>query len=341
MLVPAAPVNQTHARADSRRPSRAGRAACLRCLPRPSDHGAMTGVNSGGSWDDSDSGGQPCAAGKHCAEADYEGNPQHGPRPFCHTDELRVGTAIRDLPRVYAEVHAKIGKSGAGHGEQRVSGGGWEAPAPVDLDVDAFLRQAVLVALTWEERVRHAAGLSNPNLCPACQRSGAGSDRECPACDVLRVRDGAALSRACRLLAGPDRERTGHLATLLALAPEDVWRPVKPDEAEPGAATYADEAGDWWQRTPMGGAEAGVEFLRLAGKARGILGISPRRQRVPLRCDGCGSLTLVQREALAGDWEDVIRCTNCPRVYAGADYEELMTRWWKLGNEAAKAGRAP
>lgn len=160
-------------------------------------------------WDDGEQGTTPCACGRQCAERDYMGNPKLGPRAFCDTDRSYIGSAIRGLPQVYAELRLRLAKPG--QQEERVSGSR-EAPVPVDLETEAFMRHIVLVALTWEETVRAVASLSNPDLCPSCEGDGRRGARDCRTCrgsGVVRARDGASLQRACELLAGRDRDRAG------------------------------------------------------------------------------------------------------------------------------------
>jgi hypothetical protein len=275
-------------------------------------------------WDDSDSGGVSCACGRGCAEGDYAGNPKVGPRAFCETDATHIGSAIRALPEMYVELRLKLAKSQ--QQEERVSGSR-EAPTPLDLRVEAFMRHVILVAVSWEEQVRAAADLSQPDG---------------------RVRDGIALARACRLLGGDSPSRTGHLSTLLMLEPEDKNRPLPGSvmlrELEPGSSVRIDDAGDAWQKREMGGADAGLEFLALNGHCRSLLGLTLQRRRVPLRCDArdgdgrlCGQLTLVQREALAGGWEPVVRCTACGRAHIGEAFELLMVRWFEATQAVAEA----
>lgn len=292
-------------------------------------------------WDDSDSGGQPCACGRHCAEADNAGNAQVGPRAFCATDTHHIGAVIRGLPGMYTDLSLKLAKEG--QREERVSGSR-DAPVPVDLEVQAFMRHLVLCALTWEELVRQAADLSNPDLCPSCRGEGSIQGRGCRTCQgdgVIRARDGAALQRACVLLGGRDHERTGYLGTLLGLEPAPVTRPVpgstRLSELEPGSAIRIDSAGDAWERKDRGGADAGLEFLKLNGRARGILGLTLESRRVAARCE-CESIgTIKQRQAISGGWEAVARCSACGRAYIGAEFEDLMGREFEATQNAGRA----
>lgn len=302
--------------------------------------------DQGDGWDDDETAGRPCACGRDCAERDYQGNPQRGPRPFCRTDEVHVGAVIRGLPERYTELSLRLVPSG--QQDERVSGGSREAPAPLDLEVQAHMRHLVLVAVTWEWAVRDAAGLSQPDLCPACDGYGAiTAGQVTAACDtchgdgMVSSRDGVVLQRACRLLAGQDGGRPGYLVTLLSLPPLRVTRPVPGNRAirdlAPGSVIRVDSSGDAWEEVDADGTAAGLEFLRVNGRVRAMLGLSLQKRRVPVRCDGCQQLTLTQREAAGGGWEDVARCSNCPQAYIGDEFTGLMTRWYQAGQKAARA----
>lgn len=296
-------------------------------------------------WDDSESGGTACACGRHCAERDYQGNPARGPRAFCETDRSHIGAAIRGLPQAYAELSLRLAKSG--QQDERVSGSR-EAAVPVDLETETFMRHIVLVTLTWEEIVRSAFSLSNPDLCLSCAGDGERDGRQCPACQgsgVIRSRDGVALQRACVLLGGEDDDRTGYLGPLLSLEAGQVIRPVPGSkrlaELKPGTVISIDSAGDAWEQGEMDGTGAGLEFLALNGRARGMLGLSRQRRRVAeVPCDGCRGKTLVQSEAKAGGWEPVVRCTACPTAYTGAAYDLLMARVYQVQLEALERDKA-
>lgn len=274
-------------------------------------------------WDDSDQGSQACACGRQCAERDYQGNAARGPRAFCETDRRHIGQAIRALPEAYVQLHGLLAPSS--QQEEHVSGSR-EAPVPLNVHAEAFMREIVHVACGWENTVRQVARLSRPD-------------------PRLTVRDGPALDRACRLLAGTGRRDpdgypdTGYLDTLLALAPAVARRFANPTarlrDLEPGTVIEIDQAGDAWQDTEMDGTAAGLEFLRLNGRARGMIGLTRQRRRITeVPCDGCRGKTLVQAEAKAGGWEPVVRCTACPTSYTGAAYDLLMGRAYRAQLEA-------
>lgn len=283
---------------------------------------------SGGYWDDDDEGGTSCACDRQCAERDYQGIPKRGPRAFCDTDRDWIGTAIRSLPETYVLLRGLLVPSM--QQEEHVSGSR-EAPVPVNLDVQAFMQQVVHVALSWEDQVRAVARLSD------LPDGG--------------VRDGAALARACRLLAGTGRRDssgypdTGYLDTLLSLPPESKERFFPPNlklgSLAPGTRIRVDTSGDAWGETEMDGTAAGLEFLRLHGRARGMIGFTRQRRRLTeVPCDGCRGKTLVQWEAKAGGWEPVVRCSACPTSYTGAAYDLLLGRVYQEQLRALAKQRA-
>lgn len=283
--------------------------------------------NYAGQWDDSDTGARSCAVGRHCGEADFAGNPQLGPRAFCTTDERRIGEAVRDLPGRYVELHAKLGEKSQGDGI-RVAGGDTSAPLPLNPGVDEFLRYLELVVLTWEERVRTAQGLSNPDSCPFCRGDGC---HGCAWSGVRRWRPGEAVDRACRLLGS-------RIPALLSLPPDETVRPLSPEDPQhPGSVLFADSSGDWYERRPMDGTDAGLEFLALNGKMRGRLGLNLRSERVPVPCPACGMLALKQRETPGGGLEDLIRCSDCGTRFIGDELGAIVEAYRAAREEQAKA----
>jgi hypothetical protein len=236
-----------------------------------------------------------------------------GPRPFCDTDHYRIGDAISRLPQTYAELRLLLPVTG--QQEERVTGSR-EAPVPVNLDVQAFMRQVVWVACSWEDQVRAAVRLSD---LPDGRR-----------------RDGVALAQASRTL-------TAHLTALLSLPHETKVRFVSSRQRadmEPGEF-WTDTAGDAWAYADMDGTGAGLEFLQVHGRARGMLGLTRQRRKITeVPCDGCRGKTLVQSEAKAGGWEPVVRCTACPVSYAGAHYDLLMGRCYQVQLEELDKRRA-
>jgi hypothetical protein len=270
-----------------------------------------------------------------CEERDYQGNANLCPRAFCETDTQYIARAITELPLTYVELRGLLARSE--QLEERVSGSR-EPPIPIAADVQAFMREIVHVTLSWEERVYGIADLSD-------YPDG-------------RRRDSVALDHACRYL-------NRYLGTLLSLEPHEYTRAatrIRVDEviAEHGDETPElvlneagqpwvalqpiryDTSGDAWEDVTLDGTGAGLEFLALNGRARGMLGKSRQRRRITeVRCDECKGKTLVQYEAHDGGWEPKVRCTDCPNAYIGPSYDLLMGRVYQVQlEELGKAARS-
>lgn len=262
--------------------------------------------------DDEEEAGDPCACGSRCAESDYQGNARRCPRAFCRTDERYIADAIAALPETYRQVRTLLARSQ--QQEERVSGSR-EAPLPLAADVEAFLREIVRVAVSWEDQVMAVARLSDYPDGPR--------------------RDTVALADAARTL-------HAHLTTLLSLAPETKQRFVPPSrlDAEPDLEVHFDTAGDAWEFPRLDGTDAGLEFLALHGRARGMCGLTRRRRRITeVACDGCHELTLVQREAVTGGWEPAVRCSDCPNAYTGLLFTHIMARVYEAQVAALEEDR--
>lgn len=295
---------------------------------------------------DDQAGLTPCARGMRCEERDYQGNANLCPRAFCETDTRYIARAIKDLPMTYVELRGLLAVSE--QAGERVSGSR-EPPIPIATDVQAFMREIVHVTLSWEERVREVASLSDYAE-TARKILGLGDDEE------VRRRDSVALSDACLTL-----ER--YLDTLLSLEPHEFRRAATRKRADEIIEACGDEvpelvlngaglrwtalrpihydtSGDAWEDIPLDGTGAGLEFLTLNGRARGMLGKSRQRRRVTeVRCDDCKGRTLVQYEAHDGGWEPKVRCTDCPNVYLGPLYDHLMGRVYQVQlEELGKTG---
>lgn len=271
--------------------------------------------------------GQPCARGIRCEERDYRGQAAYGPRTFCETDSRYIRRAIADLPRTYAEVRLLLARSE--QAGERVTGSR-EPPIPLAADVEAFMRKIVHVTLSWEEAVRRHASLSD-------YPDG-------------RRRDAVMLAGACRTLAGEYRGHEligGYFEALLNLGPEAMRREIarkradeiigaEGDNIDPGRIIH-DTSGQLWEVSDMDGTAAALEFLALNGQARGMLGLSRQRRRITeVPCDDCKAKTLVQYEARDGDWDPVVKCTNCPNVYIGQRFEFLMARVYETQAKALR-----
>jgi hypothetical protein len=254
--------------------------------------------------------GTPCAREQQCAESDYQGNATLCPRAFCEKDEQWIGKILREMPGTYVGLRLLLARSQ--QQEERVSGSR-EAPIPLATDIEAFMREIVHVTLDWEEQVMAVRRLSD---LPSGRR-----------------RDAVSLVHACRTLS------TG-LSTLLSLAPETKVRYVPVSrlyEEDLDYRIWWDTAGDAWADTTMDGTDAGLELIRVSGRARGMLGLNRGRRRITeVPCDDCKATTLVQWEGRDGGWEPVIRCTNCPNAYIGTRFELMAGRIYKVQMEKLK-----
>lgn len=280
-----------------------------------------------------ESAGQPCARGHRCEERDYQGNPKYGPRAFCETDARSIRQDILALPMHYAALRGLLAY--ASQAGERVSGSK-EPPIPLAADVEAFMREIVHVTCSWEDAVRAAARLADP---PEGRR-----------------RDGVMLGDAVRTLAGEYRRKAdghhemigGHFGTLMSLESQHMRRAItrrrveeiieeEGDAIDPGRVIW-DVSGQPWEALDMDGTAAGLEFLALNGRARGMLGLSRQRRSITeVRCDTCKGKTLVQYEGRDGGWEPVAKCTNCPEVYSGQRFDWLMRRVYEAQVEALDA----
>jgi hypothetical protein len=248
--------------------------------------------------------GTPCARESQCTDADYQGNAILCPRSFCEKDEAWIRRILTEMPETYTRMRMLLARSQ--QQEERVSGSR-EAPIPLATDIDMFMRQIVLVTCGWEETVRAVGSLSDY---PEGRR-----------------RDAVQLATASRTLAA-------HLTILLSLGPCDVTRLITFEQAletSPEDEVRYNTAGEPILHTTMDGTAAGLEFIRLSGRARGMQGLNRGRRRITeVPCDDCQATTLVQWEARDGGYEPVIRCTNCPNAYIGTRFELLMGRIYRI-----------
>lgn len=266
--------------------------------------------------------GDPCARGPRCESRDYQGNPQRCPQPFCRKDRDWIIRSITDLPEDYRTLRDELLPRSTQQ-EERVSGSK-EPPLPLAADVQAFMREMVHIAVSWEEHVRAANRLSH---IPAG-----------------RVRDEMALWRAAGIL-------SGHVDSLISLSGSLVTRHAtrkrleeigdehtavedRGGEPDPYQVRW-DASGDAWENKTMDGTQAALELLALHGRAWGMLGLSrPRRRITEVDCDECGAKSLFQRGASSGGWDPEVRCENCPAVYWGDRLTLLQGRIYEAQVDA-------
>ncbi|MEV4672708.1 hypothetical protein AB0K34_13720 [Actinomadura sp. NPDC049382] len=252
-----------------------------------------------------DEGLHDCARGDHCAAritaAGSGGErvivPAQTYRTFCDPCRDRIRDCLEDLPARYGDLRDRIGDKGRTDGP-RVSGGGRTAPVPINLAVDALLRQVEEIVLSWDERVRAVARLT----------------------DLTAPSVSTAVTAASGML-------VAHVDVLLGLDPQDMTRSMDLARAEhlPDDATgWVDPAGEWIQYyTALSGADAGREILNLHHRALKILGQTPLHHDLIVTCWACGERDLRRHDGSAG-LADHVECLHCREQYLGSRLRSLM-----------------
>lgn len=121
---------------------------------------------------------RPCGQGRRCVDGIDTGdphwlNPRWGPGPFCARDTELIDRALRDLPRLYVELHLELGTTSSPAGP-RVSG--TSAPRlPISVYVDTLLGEVHATVVSWHEVCADVVGAQPP---PA-RRAGPMVDAGC------------------------------------------------------------------------------------------------------------------------------------------------------------------
>lgn len=220
------------------------------------------------------------------------------PRGLCDSCASLVERSLRELPGLWARLHAELGNKNQARGP-KVSTGKAEPPVPLNLAVDELLRETVHVLASWHERVAAVARL-------------AGEPGRRIAHETVEA--------SCAVLAA-------HVGVLLALPEEPMLRWValhKTATLPPGAtvlpyrgAEYADVL------MPLDGAHGGIEILDMHHRIRRMLGeTKPPARHLPTPCR-CGYRQLYETLDADGQW-DGAHCRNCRQVYTLAEYWVLV-----------------
>lgn len=154
---------------------------------------------------------------------------------------------------------------------------------PINVTVFDFIAEIADVLESWAERVRTVADLHQ--LSPEATR---------------RRRQGVGV-------AASERTLSAHLGALLALPERTMVR-------------FVDGEVQHWE---LGGADAGTEIIDLHGKARSMLGLTPKHVDLPVPCWECG-LKAVRRWDGSAGLEDQAACSNCQTTYTAQTYTLLM-----------------
>lgn len=257
--------------------------------------------------DTTESGQKPCVRGDHCAGRKTvieDGQQVIVPAPtytaYCMACRARIVTCLGDFPRRYGELGERIGDLGSAPTGVRVSGGGGTTGrTPINLGVDAFQAHIVEILVSWEERVRFAARLSDVD----------GSRR--PAVAVATAsRILAANVDALVTLPHEPMARSMDLAAYEHL-PEGASGVVHPDA---GWIRYNDD---------FDGVAAGAEILSLHYRCLARLGWTPQHHDLRTACWDCEVPRLRRWDGTAGLADHVV-CRNCGSEYLAERLSRLM-----------------
>ena len=203
-----------------------------------------------------------CARGIWCAwrvtrweDGQQIAEPAEAASSFCPRDEGLIGEYLAAMPRLYLLLAAELGRLRSA--PLGVTGGTAESPVPLDLAVDALMRETADSLISWHERVAGEASLSPPEVRHAGWYVTDGPVQVRDACRAL----GRQLERLLDL--PPDwmtRRMTIAAAWRLVSFGEEVTGLIRP------SADYAEVD------RVLGGAHAGLEVLGLRAAARRILG---------------------------------------------------------------------
>jgi hypothetical protein len=260
--------------------------------------------------EDTTEGGQrPCVRGEHCAGRKSvlgdDGKQVILPAPtytaYCMACRARIATCLADFPKRYGELGERIGDVGGGapSGVRVSGGGGTSSRETINLGVDAFQRHIVEILVSWEERVRFAARLSD--------------------IDGPR-RGGVAVKAASRILAE-------NVVVLLALPHEPMARSMDLAAFEhlPEGASGVVHPNAGWIRynDDFDGVAAGAEILSLHYRCLARLGWTPQHHDLRTACWDCEVPRLRRWDGTAGLADHVV-CRNCMSEYLGDRLARLM-----------------
>jgi hypothetical protein len=236
--------------------------------------------------------------------------PAQTARVFCDSCERDVSYKLGELPGLALLLAVSIGIPAQGSVAIRVPFG---PKLPIRADVDALLRLAVDVAVSWQGRVAAAERLTPVDI--AYARS------------VALTRGPLLVRRAVQVL-------EGRIPALLALGPARMSRPAPIVPVLPGTelpdtitTTGAFESHD------LDGAWAGNEIIRVHHLARAAVGVAdPKPARlpgVPCRRRSCDAFTL-RRAPLPDKPEDTAywsECDVCGDLMTDAEYRSWTKRY--------------
>ncbi len=225
--------------------------------------------------------------------------PALGYDVFCRSDRDMIARTLTGIPEMWVRVHQELSVKAAG--TEWVSGSR-TALVPPNMAADALMREVIAVLVSWEERVRQAAGLTLPDTQLARRR-----------------RDSVAVTSAVRTL-------SAHLDRLVALPAEPMSRAFELhnlDRIPEGAygrtntiAGYADVTVD------LSGADAGEEILGLSRRCKAFLGETRMKEALDAPCPdpSCDGYTLERVQGSNYDAE----CKACGRLLSATEYKQWV-----------------
>jgi hypothetical protein len=246
------------------------------------------------------------------------------PSPFCRKDTSRICRVLAEMPRRYVSLRLAIGQKPRLGEDSRVTGSR-DAPIPVRLDIDALIRDMLLILVSWEERVADTADLTRPSAALSRRRRDevavpAAVRTLAPRIDILFTLPGAPMMRVKPI---PSREKVVDWAA--ALTGTGVTGSVHP------AAGYV--VAD----IQLGGSDAGLEILNLGDRCRRAL-----RETTPppmlldgIPCRRCEHLSLIA--APEPEWKS--ECSECGDLLSLAEYGEHARRYAIWAKTAVSEGR--
>jgi DNA-directed RNA polymerase subunit RPC12/RpoP len=268
-----------------------------------------------------------CTRGAWCAwrvtrweDGQHVTEPAETPRAFCPRDEQLIGEHLAAMPRLYLLLAAELGQLRAASLGSITGTAG--ARVPLNLPVDALMRDMADVLISWHERVAAVAagGLSAPEV----------------RCAGWYVTDGPQqVMEACKVLAA-------HLTALLALQTEWMTRRMTVAAAarlsadvqiRPWLSGIVRPHADYAEiDRPLSGADAGLEVFGLRTAARRILGEVKARpdDLTGVRCKSCDRKVLYradQADAGRSDTGYYSACGYCGHRMLRGEYDTWVRQW--------------
>jgi hypothetical protein len=250
--------------------------------------------------------------GRHVTE------PAETSRAFCDRDTDLIGEHLAAMPRLYLLLSAELGQLRAA--SLGTAGGAAGARVPLNLPVDALMRDMADVLISWHERVAAEARLSEPGGRHPGWQVQDGVRQVARACLVLAANLGPLLA-----LQPEEMSRRMTIAAVARIAPLDRELAAMSGWVHPGA-DYADVT------LPLSGADAGLEVIGLHTAARRILGeVKPVPDELTgVRCKACDHRALYRADQACAGRSDTgwySACGYCGHRMRRGEYDTWVRQW--------------